>query len=184
VKSPVMKALVNATLQEQELRELALRTTVAAHLDLPPVEGDRSGWPLFKTWCEARDIAPYPARPAAVAFFIIENGALGVDELSRIVKSISLVHENVADPTATGAVPAALNRVAPIEPPRSWPKDFKVRFQTLPYEIQMYLAPHEREREKVVSKALSDASRARKELAAIQQPAKQVTDGIQPQPAA
>jgi hypothetical protein len=170
VKSPVMKALVNATLQEQELRELALRTTVAAHLDLPPMKGDRSGWPLFKAWCEARDIAPYPARPVAVAFFIIENGALGVDELSRIVKSISLVHETVADPTASGAVPAALNKIAPIVAPRSWPKEEKARFQQLPYDLQIYVAAHEDQREKEIRRAHSEAATARKALAAIQKP--------------
>jgi hypothetical protein len=138
VKSPVMKALVNATLQEQELRELALRTTVNAHLDLPAAEGDRSGWPLFKAWCEQRDITPYPARPASIAFFILENTAMGIAELLRIVKSISLVHETVADPTASGAVPAALNKIAPIVAPRSWPNGEKARFQQLPYDLQIY----------------------------------------------
>jgi hypothetical protein len=176
VKSPVMKALVNATLQEQELRELALRTTVAAHLDLPPMEGDRSGWPLFKAWCEARDITPYPARPAAVAFLIIENGAMGIDELLRIVTSISLIHETVADPTASGAVPAALNKIAPIVAPRSWPKEEKARFQQLPYNLQIYVAAHEDQREKEIRRAHTEAATARKALAAIEKPAKAQDD--------
>lgn len=174
-----MKALVNASLQEQELRELALRTTIAAHLTLPPAEGDRSGWPLFKAWCEQREITPYPARPASVAFFIIENAALGIDELLRIVKSISLVHESVADPTASGAVPAALNRAAPVPEPRSWTKAEKVRFRDLPYETQSYLRARDDELSKEINRAQQDAARARKELAAIQQPAKQETNGIQ-----
>ena len=183
MKSPVMQALINASLQEQEQRELALRTTIAAHLDLPVIEGDRSGWPLFKAWCEQREITPYPARPASVAFYILENAGLGIGELLRIVKSISLVHESVADPTASGAVPAALNKIAPIAAPRSWPKAGKLRFFSLPYDLQVYVAAHEDQREKEIRRAHNEAADARKALAAIQQPT-EATNGIQSQPAA
>jgi hypothetical protein len=180
-----MQALITASLQDREQRELALRTTVARHLDLPaPPEGDRSGWPVFKAWCEQKDITPFPARPPAVAYFILENADLGIKELLRIVKSISLVHESVADPTAGGAVPAALNKIAPIPAPRSWPKAEKVRFRDLPYETQKYLSGRDFEINREIQQAKRDAAQARKDLAAIQQPT-QVTNGTaQPLPAA
>jgi hypothetical protein len=183
VKSPVIQALISSSLHEQERREHALRSIVAAKLDVPAPEGDLSGWPLFKSWCEQRQITPYPARPAAVAAFILENAALGIDELLRIVKSISVVHERVADPTASGAVPAALNKIAPIQPPRSWPKAKKVRFLSLPWDLQAFFAKHEERREKEIHRAHGDAAEARKKLAIIEQLPK-VIDGNQSNAAA
>jgi hypothetical protein len=178
VKSPVMQALISASLREQEERESTLRAVVAKHLGLVPAEGDRSGWPLFKKWCEKQQITPFPARPASVAYFILENGALGIDELLRIVKSVSLVHEVVADPTASGVVPAALNKIKPIAEPRSWPATEKARFRQLPYEVQVYLSEREAQREKEVRRAQNDAAKARQELKAIQEPKHEISQSI------
>lgn len=91
----------------------------------------------------------------------------------RIVKGISLAHENVADPTATGVVPAALNKIAPVAEPRSWIKDQKVLFRTLPYEIQRYLVGREAARDKAVRQAQNEAAELRK-----QQPKQEVPSGI------
>jgi hypothetical protein len=172
-----MQALLSASQKEQDQREQALRATIAKHLDLQPAEGDRSGFAIFKSFCERWELVAYPARPATVAYFVIEQAALGIAELSRIVKAISLVHENVADPTASGMVPAALNKIAPIAEPRSWPKDQKVLFRTLSYEIQRYLVDREAARDKAVRQAQNEAADARKTLKAIEQP-KQETNGI------
>jgi hypothetical protein len=173
-----MQALVQATLHEQEQRELALRAVIGKHMDLPKAEGDRSGFDVFKSFCDRHELIAYPARPATVAYFILENAALGIDELLRIVKGISLVHDTVADPTATGVVPAALNKIQPVAEPRSWPKTEKARFRELSYELQVYFSRHEDRREKEIRRAQNDAATARKKLEAIEGK----TDGaIEPQ---
>jgi hypothetical protein len=186
VKSPVIQALISSSLHEQERREHALRSIVAAKLDVPAPEGDLSGWPLFKSWCEQRQITPYPARPAAVAAFILENAALGIDELLRIVKSISVVHERVADPTASGAVPAALNKIAPIQPPRSWPKAERQMLLRLPYDLQKYWHSRADEVDRVVRRSQNEAGQLRRTFSDLQEyfclgltPSNiEVTDGI------
>lgn len=167
--NPVLRALVNAELHDVEQREIALNRTIAAHLDLPAPEGDRSGWPFFKAWCEERQITPFPARPAAVAFFILENAALGIEALLRIIKSISLVHSSVADPTASGAVPAALNKIAPIPAPHSWPKAEKERFRDLPYDLQKYWYGRDTDVNRVIRRAQSEAGQLRRVVADLQE---------------
>jgi hypothetical protein len=175
--SPVIQAIIDENLREQELRENALRAVVGNALDLPSTEGDRSGWPIFKAWCELQDITPYPARPACVAYFILEHAGLGIDELLRIVKSISLVHGTVADPTASGAVPRALNKILPVTVPVSWPKAERTRFADLPYETQRYLSTRDIQVRREIGRVQSDAAKARQELAAIIEP--KVTHGDQ-----
>jgi hypothetical protein len=161
--SPVMQALVATNLREQEQRDLALRTVIGKHLALPLAEGDRSGFAIFKSFCERHELIAYPARPATVAYFIHEKAGLGIAELLRIVKAISLTHDTVADPTAGGIVPAALNKLSPIPEPRSWTKDGKVQFRTLSYELQRVIADRDADREKTVRRALSEAAELRKQ---------------------
>ncbi len=174
--SPVIAALVSASQKEQDQRELALRNTIAKHIDLPPAEGDRSGFAIFKSFCGRHELVAYPARPATVAYFILEKAALGIEELLRVVKAISLTHETVADPTATGLVPAALNKIAPVPEPRSWQHDPKILFRTLPYQLQLYIVDREVARDKAVRQAQNEAAELRK--AAIQQPKQETTNGI------
>ena len=179
--NPVMQALVNARLQEQDQKETALNAAVSSRLNLPAREGDKSDWPIFKAWCDQRGVTPYPARPAAVACFILDNGLLGIDALLKVVDSISIVHDGLADPTLGPAVSAAFDQVSPIEPPRSWPKEHKARFLALPRELQTYVAAHESQREKVIRRAHNDVAMAKQAL--IPQPAK-VTNGTSQQNAA
>jgi hypothetical protein len=110
---------------------------------------------------------------------------LGIEALSPMVLEISQFHlrRGQADPAAGYPVSTALNHLTKIDPPRSWPKEHKGRFKTLPYDLQVYLAAHEKQREATVSRALGEAAEARNKLAAIQQPAK-ATDGIQSHAAA
>jgi hypothetical protein len=50
----------------------------------------------------------------------------------------------------------------PIEPPRSWTKDEKSRFETLPRETQEYIASREQEREKAIRQSQNEAAEIRK----------------------
>jgi hypothetical protein len=68
-------------------------------------------------------------------------------------------------------VPGETERADPeelptIEPPRSWTKDEKERFQSLPRETQEYLAAREQERERDFRRSQNEAAEARKAVQA------------------
>jgi hypothetical protein len=56
--------------------------------------------------------------------------------------------EDPGTPGQTEGVPEPADELPPIEPPRSWTKDEKERFQSLPRETQAYLAEREQERDR------------------------------------
>jgi hypothetical protein len=62
----------------------------------------------------------------------------------------------------------------PIEPPRSWTKAEKERFNSLPRETQEYLATREQEREREVRRSQNEAAEKTKALTAKEQAAEQV----------
>ena len=113
-----------------------------------------------------------PAVPMVVARFVADIAATGVEKIWPMIGEISRAHYliGLADPTLGGTVTAALNAIAKIEPPRSWPKEYKFRFTTLPYDLQLYMAAHEAQRETELRRAHTEAAKARQALAAIQQP--------------
>lgn len=53
---------------------------------------------------------------------------------------------------------------SPIEPPRSWTKEEKERFKSLPRETQEYLAAREQDRERTVRQSQNEAAEQRKAL--------------------
>jgi hypothetical protein len=57
----------------------------------------------------------------------------------------------------------------PIEPPRSWPKEEKQRFGSLPRETQEYLSIREQERDREVRRSQNEAAEARKTTEAERQ---------------
>jgi hypothetical protein len=88
-----------------------------------------------------------------------------------------------ADPEATGETtanaepPAAQTSPAgeaPIEPPRSWTKEARERFASLPRETQEYLAQREQDRDRELRRSQNEAAEQRKVLEAERQKAEQV----------
>lgn len=71
---------------------------------------------------------------------------------------------NEADPAAE----------PPIEPPRSWTKEAKERWQSLPRETQEYLAEREQERDREVRRSQNETAEKLKGLTAKEQQAEQV----------
>jgi hypothetical protein len=63
----------------------------------------------------------------------------------------------------------AVSEIAEIEPPRSWPADWKARFNVLPHDLQSFIARHESRREMALRRAQNEAAAARQRLAALQQ---------------
>ncbi|WP_369723657.1 hypothetical protein AB8Z38_06735 [Bradyrhizobium sp. LLZ17] len=112
---------------------------------------------------------PTPATPMMVARFVADIAPWGIDKIWPIVQQISRAHYTVglADPTLGGPVAATINEIAKIEPPRSWPKEQKARFAQLPYDLQVYAANHDRQREREIHRAHSEAAKLRQELAKV-----------------
>jgi len=123
--------------------------------------------PIFVKWCELNGVEPRPAAPANVARFIVDCASLGIDRLWPAVQEISRLHVEVglADPTLGGPVAAAISDLAKIDPPRSWPTDCKERFKSLPYDLKVYVAAHELQREKALRRAQNEAASAKQRLA-------------------
>lgn len=126
--------------------------------------------PMFVRWCELNDVIACPAAPASVARFVSHCAPLGINRLWPAVQDISRMHLSLglADPTLGGPAADAMNAVAAIAPPRSWPGRFKERFRALPYDIQDYLAAHETQRERALRRAQNEAAAASRKLAALE----------------
>ena len=120
---------------------------------------------MFEDWCNLLGRRPLPAPPTLVAQYVAETGPLGIEEVWKAVQEVSLAHcaAGFADPTLGGAVAAAINEISKIEPPRSWPKEMKGRFATLPYDLQLYVSDRVKEQERVTRTAIQMASEARRE---------------------
>ena len=127
--------------------------------------------PIFARWCELNESSFCPAAPADVARFVSDCASLGIEPLWQSVQEISKFHTSLglADPTLGGPVAAAIGAAAGIAPPRSWPDRWKSRFRLLPYDLQVFVASHEAQREKVLRRAQNEAAAARQKLAACQQ---------------
>lgn len=139
---------------------------------------------VFLHWCDLKGVRPIPISPAAIAGFVVESQPLGIDKIAASLAAISQAYASrgLADPTAGGPVAAAINRIAPVTPPRSWKADAKEAFKTFSHDLQVYLADHETQRENTLRKAQNEAATARNELKKLQP--KEVKDGIQQDAAA
>ena len=127
--------------------------------------------PLYARWCELNGAPFCPARPGDVAHFVSDCAQLGIERLWAALQDISKCHGSfgLADPTLGTPVAAAVSDIAGIDPPRSWSKELKQRFRSLPYDVQALLAFHEAQREKALRRAQNEAAAARQKLAASRQ---------------
>jgi hypothetical protein len=137
--------------------------------------------PMFARWCELNGACFCPATPADIAKFVADCGSLGIERLWPAVQQISRLHLSLglADPTLGGAAAAAISEVAAIPAPRSWPADRNQRFRSLPYDLQVYVAAHEAQRDKALRRAQNEAAIARQKLAARAPPLPATTRGIE-----
>jgi hypothetical protein len=90
----------------------------------------------------------------------------GLGILEQLVDQIGAAHvgAGLADPTSTYPVPQMLNEVARITPPRSWAKEEKQKFESLPYSLQTYVVKREADRDRELARCHSDAALWRKRL--------------------
>jgi hypothetical protein len=113
--------------------------------------------PMFVKWCELNGLSPCPAAPVHVARFAVDCAQLGIERLWPAIQDISRLHVSVG---------LADGDLAGIDPPRSWPANHKQRFKSLPYDLQVYVAAHEAQREKALRRAQNEAASLRQKLAA------------------
>jgi hypothetical protein len=116
--------------------------------------------PMFARWCELNRVSLCPAAPADVARFVSDCASLGIELLWPAMQEISKLHFSLglADPTLGGVAAAAIGDIAGIDPPRSWPNDRKQRFESLPHDLQVFVAADEAQREKAVRRAQNEAA--------------------------
>ncbi|MCK1304702.1 MULTISPECIES: hypothetical protein [unclassified Bradyrhizobium] len=166
MSSPVLKALVNAEMENAEHHARSISAAVARQIG-PPADVSHGTLPAeFVAWCEQKGVASLPARPASIALYVLESRHLGIDHFARMVVEISRCHlrRGQADPTSGYPVSAALNHLAKIEAPLSWPKAMRPRFGELPYELQQYLASRDKDQTRVIKQAQQEAALARLKL--------------------
>ena len=121
----------------------------------------------FVRWCNERGARYCPSKPATVAAFVLTE-KMDADHLLRCLEAVAATHNEhrLANPVATAIVARALERVITVEPPRSWPKDDKAAFLLLPADIQSIIARRERERDRWLRHAQTDAAKKRQPDAA------------------
>ncbi len=122
--------------------------------------------PVFARWCELHGATFCPAAPEIVARFVRDCGSLGIGRVWPAIQDISKLHTSlgVADPTLGGVAATAVSDLGGIAPPRSWPERCKIRFRSLPYDLQLFVAEHEAKRERSLRRAQNEAAAARRRL--------------------
>jgi hypothetical protein len=115
-----------------------------------------------------------PKEPAPSAVNDAARAAMAGDEtpLNELSDedNAAPVEEPALSEDATEAEPA---ETPPIEPPRSWTKEAKERWQSLPRETQEYLAEREQERDREVRRSQNETADKLKGLTAKEQAAEQ-----------
>jgi hypothetical protein len=111
-----------------------------------PTERQQQIWHSFVRHCQRRGIRPFPASPAACADWL---NLLPDEEIEPAAAVIVCVHDSVgaSNPIATIACRTILERRLRAECPRSWSKEDRQFFISLPREIQAILTRREAERD-------------------------------------
>jgi hypothetical protein len=100
-------------------------------------------------WCETQRVRALPAKPFSVAAFVQWQLDQRVPR-QVIVETLSAIENlhyaaSVGNPVSAPVVAATLGTT--VDPPRSWKKEDKEFFATLPLHAQQIVALREQERE-------------------------------------
>jgi hypothetical protein len=160
--NPVMASLTQKRVNELRQANDAVAREVHALLGtVSPPECPS----IFVAWCQRRRVLALPAKPEAVALFLIESKELGIDALCVLAEQISAAHAKFADPTASWVVSKALESIGGfIAAPRSWLKGKQQVFAALPFSMQRVVAEHEARRETVLRRAQNEAATLRNQF--------------------
>ena len=120
---------------------------------------------MFEKWCSIRGESAIPASPTIIARFIADIAPLGIDRVWPAVLEISRAHYMIGLPDVTISYPVtmAINEIANIPAPRSWPAAEKARFKTLPYDMQLVISKREADRDKQIRQLQNEFAQLKKE---------------------
>jgi hypothetical protein len=120
---------------------------------------------LFERWCVINSHQPFGASPAIVTKFVNDISPMGIAAVWDAVQEVSRMHytHGLSSPCNGGPVAAAINELAGIPAPRSWPRDEQNWFKSLPYDIQLIISKRERDRDNQVRKMQHEFAQLKKE---------------------
>jgi hypothetical protein len=116
---------------------------------------------LWAKWCAGKHVRKCPARPHAVATFLLEQNALGASAqvVVAMVEAIDAIHQyhGLSSPCATRVVNVVLEQILKVEPPRSWNRDEKAECK-LPPRVREAITRRERDRDRALRRAQNKAA--------------------------
>lgn len=124
-------------------------------------------WRHFQSFCQTRGVRFLPAHPATVASFAFSENSFGVpsERIMSALEAIELNHDNAGlpNPIATSMVRAALGKVLTLPAPR-WPDRDKLKFFTLPIEVQAVILRREKRNTQEIKRCQLEAADLRHKL--------------------
>lgn len=110
----------------------------------------------FNKWASSKSARRCPAKPTTCALFALEHADLGVPVQHTLAQldAIEKLHDkfSLSNPVRTAIVQAALETIIKVDPPRSWPRQDKVRFARLDPDIRQIIETRERQRDVALRK--------------------------------
>ena len=157
----IAKAQQLAQIKQWDAGEAAIRSQLAVNVPKRELSADiRDRFSLFEKWCGDKSVRRLPAKPWTVAAFILDQTAHGRDAQGclALLAAIAEVHDvySLSNPTATTVVRTALEQIIKTEPPRSWSRDQKATWATLPIEVREIITARERDRDSALKRKFQE----------------------------
>jgi hypothetical protein len=155
---------LEAAKRQAEVRKLdagdqRVATDLATRIQLPVNELSadiRTRLDPFNKWAISKQAGRCPAKAATCALFVLEQADLGVppQQILAQLDAIEKLHDKwtLSNPVRTAIVRAALETIIKVDPPRSWPREDKVRFAQLDPDIRQIIETRERQRDVALRK--------------------------------
>ena len=161
--------LANELISAYEAGERAVTAGLPFSEPKTPLASDElSRLGRFLAWAKEKCVRACPARPSVVAAYVLHEHGLGTpaQQILAILEAVTAFHDHHGqpNPSATAVVRLALDDVIRIEPPRSWPKEDKVLFATLPPDIRDVIARREQERDASLRRKQNELAEQTKRL--------------------
>jgi hypothetical protein len=147
---------------EAKIREIQRNESkLAEQLALPPPadlddETKRSLVPFIE-WATTANVRYCPALPTTIGAFVLAQAAARIPEQQILdqVAAIAQLHDHygLPSPIATTAARYALEQVVKSEAPRSWTREEKLLWASLPPEIRAVIQRRDKDQEKAMRRA-------------------------------